>query len=609
MRRVEPYLPVIIFSVALAVRIVYVLGLRASPLFDTLVMDELYHDQWARELAGGNWVGTQVFFRAPLYPYLLGVLYRVFGPNYMLVRLTQGLVGSVSSVLVSAIGRRLFNLPVALGAGLAAAVYPMLIYFDGELLITSLIVFLDLLLLLSLQRGRESGRIGDFALSGLILGLSAIARPNILVLLPFVLLWIMLIALPETRRGKRFLLSLVTLGACCLVISPVTLRNYLVGRDFVPISSQAGINFYIGNNPDSDGVTAIAPGTRGTWWGGYDDASRIASQSEGRVLRASEVSSFWMRKGLEFLKERPRSFLALLSKKVWLFYNGRELSNNKDIYFFSRFSRLLSALVWRRIIYFPFGIVSALSILGMAMGWRDSKKLFLAYSFVISYTASVVVFFVTSRYRMPVIPILLLFSAFAVWKMWRLLLEGKWRFLCLWLAGLVVLLLLANSHLLGPKSSPDVQNYYTLGTVYGRKGDVEKAIDCYRTAIRLDSTFADPHNNLGNLYARMGDRDGARQQYEKAIALDPHFSKPYFNLANTYYADGEFETAAQLYEQAIQYDSLYTEAAYSAALAYRRLARIDDAVRVLEHVERVSPGNLRVEFLLDQLKDEPRETP
>jgi hypothetical protein len=74
MRKVEPYAPIVIFILAVTVRVIYVLQLRASPLFDTLIMDELYHDQWARELAAGNWAGSEVFFRAPLYPYFLGIL-------------------------------------------------------------------------------------------------------------------------------------------------------------------------------------------------------------------------------------------------------------------------------------------------------------------------------------------------------------------------------------------------------------------------------------------------------------------------------------------------------------------------------------------------------
>jgi 4-amino-4-deoxy-L-arabinose transferase-like glycosyltransferase len=593
MRKLEPYIPLLLFSLALMVRVIYVLEMRANPLFDTLIMDELYHDEWARELAGGDWLGRQIFFRAPLYPYVLGVVYTFFGPNYLLVRMLQSFLGSLSCILIFLLGRRLFNSAVGTGAGLMAALYPMLIYYDGELLITSLIVFLDLLLLLSLTRAQETPRAAWFLLSGVILGLSAIARPNILIFLPFVLLWVVFFAHSRLRLARSAILSVCLLGGCCAMIAPVTLRNYFVGEDFVLISSQAGVNFYIGNNPDSDGVTAIVPDTRGTWWGGYEDAMRIATHSEGRPLKPSEVSDFWMKKGVRFLKREPGAFLGLLARKMWLFFNGREFSNNKDIYFFSRYSRLLSILLFKRFLYFPFGVVSALSVIGLVLGLRSRRRIFLVYAFVLSYMLSVVVFFVTSRYRMPVVPVMLLFASYTAWQTVENCRRRRLKTVLLSVGGFVVVGFLVNCDLTGPVTPPDSQNYYTLGSVHSRKGELEKAKESYRKAIEADSTFADPHNNLGNIYAGSGDLTAARLEFQRALELDPSFSKAYFNLGNTYYSEGDFGTAARLYEQAVYYDSLYAEAAHFAGLAYGKLEREEDARRMQAYTEKVLRRNRR----------------
>ena len=76
-------------AVSLVLRILYFIQIRGNPFFDTPIMDEGYHDLWAREIAGGDWTTRLPFFRAPLYPFLLGAAYRVFGPDLGLIRLLQ----------------------------------------------------------------------------------------------------------------------------------------------------------------------------------------------------------------------------------------------------------------------------------------------------------------------------------------------------------------------------------------------------------------------------------------------------------------------------------------------------------------------------------------
>ena len=82
-RRVLLLTAAIIFAAAWVLRFVYVMQLRGSPLADFPIVDELYHVEWARALAAGDWVGSEVFFRAPLYPYTLGALFSIFGENLL----------------------------------------------------------------------------------------------------------------------------------------------------------------------------------------------------------------------------------------------------------------------------------------------------------------------------------------------------------------------------------------------------------------------------------------------------------------------------------------------------------------------------------------------
>ena len=76
----------IIFAVALAVRLVHIWQIKPSPFFDILLGDANGYDQWAQRLAAGDWVGSEVFYQAPLYPYFLGLIYKIFGRDLLVAR-------------------------------------------------------------------------------------------------------------------------------------------------------------------------------------------------------------------------------------------------------------------------------------------------------------------------------------------------------------------------------------------------------------------------------------------------------------------------------------------------------------------------------------------
>ncbi|HKY31489.1 MAG TPA: glycosyltransferase family 39 protein, partial [Candidatus Polarisedimenticolia bacterium] len=176
-------------GVGLVLRLSHLAALRALPTFDGYIMDEAYHDTWARAIASGDWLGTEVFFRAPLYPYFLGAVYAVAGTGGLAPRLIQCLLGSLSVLLVHRIGLRIGSRGSAAAAALLTALCGPLIHFDNELLITVLEGHLLLAALLLLLKGVQkeaggAGRARIFLAAGAVLGLAAIARPNMLAAAP-----------------------------------------------------------------------------------------------------------------------------------------------------------------------------------------------------------------------------------------------------------------------------------------------------------------------------------------------------------------------------------------------------------------------------------------
>src|SRR6476661_8396665 len=78
-----------IAAVALSLRLLHLWGIHDSPFFTVLIGDARAHDAWAQRLAAGDWFGPEAFVQAPLYSYVVGVIYAVAGRDLLLVRLMQ----------------------------------------------------------------------------------------------------------------------------------------------------------------------------------------------------------------------------------------------------------------------------------------------------------------------------------------------------------------------------------------------------------------------------------------------------------------------------------------------------------------------------------------
>jgi 4-amino-4-deoxy-L-arabinose transferase-like glycosyltransferase len=359
----------------------------------------------------------------------------------LLARIAQMLVGAVSCALSYAVSARVFGRTVGLVTGIICSFYWVLVYHDGEFLLPNLLVFLVLsgFLLAFLAAERRSALLA--ALSGLAFGLFSITRPNILAFFPVAIWWMAVAARGTVRRRAALLVALFSFG-CLLPPAAVTLRNHVVGGDWVVVASQGGVNFYIGNNALSNGMQAVVPGTRETWWGGYDDTVGIAEREAGRRLRASEVSDYWLRRGLEYIRDEPADWLRLTGRKIVALVGDPEIANNEP--YESRRARFWSL----RLVPLSFGVLLGLFLASLplmfqatagaaerdgpsARGPRDGSALrrrfvILILGFLVVYGATIVAFFVTGRYRVPLAPFIAMGAALALVTLFRLARERRW---------------------------------------------------------------------------------------------------------------------------------------------------------------------------------------
>lgn len=615
----------IVVGIALVLRLAFFFLNKAfNPTFYFPVVDSLYHHEWALDLVAGGTPGTDVFFRGPLYPYFLAVLYKLSGSSIAFAVFVNHLMGALTAGLVYLTARELFSRSVSMIAGLTVALYWVLVYMEGDLLIETLFIFLNSLTLLFLTMGITRRKLRLLAAGGLALGLATIARPSVLVFFPAVPLAIWLSA--RNRPGKPGWLkqSVVVAVACALPIMPVMIRNYMVARAVVPVGASGGVNFYIGNNPSSDGSTAIVPGARADFWGGFDDAIAFAEKDVGKKLKLAEVSDYYFKRGFDYIAQHPGDATALMVKKFRMFWGAGERANEKYIYFFWHLAKMK---------YVPlpgFWLVAPLAILGGVLLWRRRADLAMFYLFVGLYSVGVIVFFVNARFRLPIVPVLCLFSAYATAYLWRAFRKKQF--------GMVKALLvvtaaaaLVNSDYLYRKQmraySEAVSNY-TLGGAYLKMGSKGTALSHYARADEINRQYPTPgyrlierdvDYNLGSLlweeglcsraievlervggndelalhaldclgdcYLKRNDVGNATRAFQKLASISPQDQRGVAGLARCFAATGDYAQAETMLRQIVDpRRAVYPPAYIALAEVQRAQGKIDEAIASYSHI-------------------------
>jgi len=533
----------LIALIALAVRVAYIVEVRANPLMTTTTGDPQVYDLRALEIAGGQWAPNDVFFHSsPVYPYILGIIYAIFGQSYGAVRIIQSLFGVGSCLLLFAIARGLFGPKQGLIAGVIAALYAPFIFFDAEILMITYVIFFGLLSVWLLLRYQAQGRLRLALAAGAAIGVSALGKPNMLLFAPVAALWIWW-ALRGTDRAHEILraASLLIVGTT-LLIAPMTIMNAVVADDFVLTSSNGGINFWIGNNHSADGTFLVPQNMRTD----LSAQSKMAAEvAVGHELKPSGVSSYWFGEGMKFVTSQPGAALKLLGRKLLLFWNAYEIPNHYDINYFRQTSKVLG------LDPFVFAWIVPLGFLGMYVSRRSWRKYALLYAFGLAYLVSLMPFFVTSRYRLPVVPVMIVFCAHALWWIWervRMRVKSGWAVPAV---VLVVALVIVNLPLVDFSLGPQ---YAIIGQVYRDAGNYEEAARYYRLAIDESPEFDLAYNSLGSVLIRLGRQYEAERVLLKALEINPHLASAHSNLGLAYMQTDRTELAKESLLRATQED-------------------------------------------------------
>ncbi len=530
----------IVLGIAALVRLAHFAAVRDAPFVAQLALDSQEYDRWARAIAGGDWLGSEPFFQAPLYPYLVALVYRAVGAAPAAVYLLQIALALAGCWALIRAGARLGGRRLALAAGLLFALYQPFWFYDVQLLKESLAVDLAAALLALLLAARADDRKTAWLAAGLAAGLLALLRENLLLALPFLLPLAWRRGEPASRGVARLALLLAGLA---LPLLPVAARNAALGGGLLPTTSQGGVNFYIGNHPGADGT--YRPLVVGKQIPSYEraEARRLAEQASGRALSAGEVSRYWLGRSLAWVRAEPGAWLALQARKLALYWSWYEWPDAVDYYWMKQRSAPLG------LPGLEFGAVALLAAWGLLLERRRLARWAPVLLFELGWMLSVVAFFLFARYRLPALPGLLLLAAVPLavsLERWR---SGARRTALA--GGLAIALVVAAPHFAGFRPRGDLVEF-NLGRLAAERGDRSAAALHYRAALAADPRHFSATLELGNLAAREGAYELARDLFRRAVELAPDSDDAHANLGGALLALGDPDGARRELARALE---------------------------------------------------------
>ena len=594
------------FAVALAVRLIHVWQIRNAPFFAVLIGDARGYDEWAERIAGGDWVGRDVFYQAPLYPYFLGLIYAVAGHSLLIVRLCQAVVGAAACALLGLAARRLFSEREGAIAGLALALYAPAMFFDSLIQKSVLdVLFICLMLWIAAGILQHPGNRRSWLWLGLATGGLALTRENALVFVVVIVAWAFLgpwgVRLKRDPTGRAGVRPLSDPGSAsrrtapfllglAIVLLPVAIRNYAVGGGFYLTTSQLGPNFFIGNNLRADGTYRSLRSGRGAPEFERQDATELAEQASGRRLTPAEVSRYWTDQALEFITSQPGAWLRLLGRKLALLLNASEMIDTESQETYAEWSWP----VWLGGWIGHFGVLVPLTLFGAWILWPERRRLSLFYAMVAGYAASLLLFYVFARYRFPLVPLLMLFASAGVVAVPRFARTGSLVQKMGVYAALVAAIVVTNWPLV-PAGFPQAVTENNLGMALQAEGRLDDATGHYQRAIAFRDDYTPAYNNIGLVLRAKGRSDEAIRTFERAIAARPGYPDSYYNLGFELQARGEHEKAIERFREYIRLNQDVANvipANNLTGLSLFALGRLDEAAATFRLSLAREPGNV-----------------
>ena len=540
----------ILFFIALIPRIFCLIQMQNSILSNMLHLDALDYDEWAKEIASGDWIGKEVFYAMPFYAYFLGVIYFLFGHSLLAIRVIQILLGALNCVLTFYIARRLFkDINIALLSFVVALFFKLAVFYELFLVACTISTTLFLLILYKLLSISERPTIPKFISLALLISLATLTRANFLILIPLIIIWF-LISSKNITKNKKILTVALFVITIFITISPVAMRNYRLEKDFVPLTAHGGINFYLGNGPYADGRYPQAPFLARESKYLIRQSVVVAEKELGKDLKPSEASLYWFNKSTDFIKKHPQLYINLLFQKIKLFISGFEMP---DIFSYSFSYSFIPTL---KILFIDYILLIPLGIAGIMLTMSKNKSISIFCIIFLGYAVGIIMFLVNERYKIPLYPFFVLFSSSGLIYLFKSSVDNKRKIVAIITCIILTLPLLDKSFIkrFGVNQSA---SYRMIGHELLVRKDMKEAKKYFLKSLELEPGLPQTHLYLGLVHEKEGNLVGAEKEYKKTVELDPNYSYAYYYLSRIYSKQHDYErsnTYMQKYKELQPYE-------------------------------------------------------
>ncbi|MDE0957455.1 MAG: tetratricopeptide repeat protein [Planctomycetota bacterium] len=619
------------FLLAFSIRLWSVADSSVSdPAFLYPIIDEQTNVDQARGFLEHGPPHETPYWKPPGYPALLALLalpWSDIGSSAQAVpasfawtvKIFQCLLDSISALLILQITALTAGRKSALLASGLYAIASMPVFFCGQLLDTTVFTFLILLSVSLARNALATGHWSDWIQVGMAIGLASITRATGLP----VALGLAVLALLQPRRWSVCLVhSGALLGACALTLLPIATLNWKSGDDLVLISSNGGINFYIGNRSGDgigeDGLTSVAAGPR---W------NRLLEKSS-HLSKPSQRSRHYYQLALAEMVADPLQWAGQMVRKGAALISARDVPNNKNLVEETRRNLPLRILAW---LPGASGPLVALILVGLLIRRRglpeEEWPVRVALLMLLLTTCA---FFIAGRYRVPLMALGCIVAGRGLAT-----LGLRWRSLFLYL-GMWLLVVaipvpsraLVEDYCIDPvaigyvheqrdepeeatrwyrrsleQDPDDVRALHNLGHLAQQAGDVPRALELFRQATTTRPDHSPSWNSLGALLAPI-DPLQARICFERAVEEEPRYRGAWINLGQLLESHGDLHKALDAFQRARRIDPDRSLAPILEARVQQKLRKPRNAMRLLQMVdpERLQPGSAELyQQLLQQV--------
>ena len=518
-----------IVALAFGLRLAHILSLRGDVFFEHPQNDEGLYVALARRLATGGSVGAEPWFQPPGLATVLSFQFRLGLESLLWTRLLHIALGAATCALVFVVARRFASVRVALLAAALTAIHGPSIHATGEILSPIWIAFLDLLALVLITR--DDPRWTDALGGGLALGLSALFSPVVVPFLVPAAIW-----LASTAKDKRWILVTAVVAGTLGPPAAVTYRNLRRSGELVFVAANGGINFYVGNNADYRKTLSTRPGRAWTWL----DEEPVRRG----IHRLGDRSSYFYGRGFEFVSSKPIDAGALYLRKLFLFFSAHQIPRNSDVQVDRLASPVLGWLIGPRHRPLPDGLLIPLGLVGAAVLLR--RRGWVVPLLPATQALVIASFFVTSRYRIPSMPVFCILAAVGATWVADQFRRSRTRGV-LSLAGVGALCVASALPLWETQISLASEGQFFRGLAHWRaRGSPASAIPFFLRAAAVDPNDARPWFELGNASAALGRMQEAQEAWARAARADPSDPRPRRLLAERRGAAEELDEEGRL---------------------------------------------------------------